>query len=50
MLSIATPLWYNQKVMEGKNWSNKGLNSIVELIGENGNIHLIEKNPSHYSR
>ena len=34
------PLWYNQNVMEGKisNWSNKGLYTIGDLIGEDGEI------------
>ena len=41
---LSIPLWYNQNVMEGKisNWSNKGLNTIGDLIGEDGEIFSIE--------
>ena len=41
---LSIPLWYNQNVMEGEisNWSNKGLNTIGDLIGEDGEILSIE--------
>ena len=41
--TLSIPLCYNQNVMEGKisNWSNKGLNTIGDLI-EDGQILLIE--------
>ena len=41
---LATPLWYNSKIMPGKinSWSEKGISTIGDILGKDGELRSAE--------